>query len=367
MKHFCTYFDSNYLPRGLALYRSLERHAGAFRLFVLCLDDRTFATLMAMRPAWLAPISMEQFEAGDADLLAAKSNRSRIEYYFTCSPSVPLYILRNHPGIDVITYVDADLYFFSDPQPIYDEFGDGSILIVEHRFSERLRSRVDHGIYNIGLLSFRNDERGLKCLNWWRERCIEWCCDRVEGGRYADQRYLDDWPTRFEGVVVLQHRGAGLAPWNVDRYEIGRDGGATVVDGAPLVFYHFHGIRPIAPLLYESGLDNYGMPMSGILRRRIFAPYFRELVPLMRKHGGKGNLRVEGRSYTARELLRRLIYQHTLLACGPLLVDVHLEPLLHPVRAVAQAVKRRLGSGRSAEYGGRRRAKEEGPRRASRD
>ena len=40
---------------------------------------------------------------------------------------------------------------------------------------------------------------------------------------------------------VLQHAGAGLAPWNFDRYDFGgSERTGYTVDGAPLVFYHFH-------------------------------------------------------------------------------------------------------------------------------
>ena len=36
---YCTYFDHNYLSRGLALYHSLQRHAPGARLWVLCLSE----------------------------------------------------------------------------------------------------------------------------------------------------------------------------------------------------------------------------------------------------------------------------------------------------------------------------------------
>jgi hypothetical protein len=39
MLHFCTYFDSHYLARALALYDSLQEHCAPFELFVLCLDN----------------------------------------------------------------------------------------------------------------------------------------------------------------------------------------------------------------------------------------------------------------------------------------------------------------------------------------
>lgn len=283
MFYFCTYFDSNYLIKGLALYRSLVRHAIAFRLWVLCFDDLAYETLQKLALPEVDPISLKDFEEGDEELLQTKGNRSRIEYYFTCTPSLPLYILRNHPEVDVITYLDADLFFFADPSPIYQELGNGSVLIMGHRFPPRLRHLEAHGIYNVGLLSFRRDDVGLECLHWWRSRCLEWCYDRVEDGRFADQKYLDDWPTRFPGVVVLQHKGAGLAPWNVENYSLGLENGQILVDSQPLVVFHFHGFKQINWWLYDPNLASYGVHADFLLKRYIYVPYMRKLQEVARR------------------------------------------------------------------------------------
>lgn len=277
MFYFCTYFDSNYLIKGLALYRSLVRHAQPFRLWVLCFDETAYEILQKLALPEVTLISLRDFEEGDEELLQAKGNRSRIEYYFTCTPSLPLYILRNHPEVDVITYLDADLFFFSDPSPIYEELGEGSVLIIGHRFPPHLKRSEVHGIYNVGFLSFRRDEVGIQCLHWWRERCLEWCYDRVEDGRFADQKYLDDWPTRFPGVVILQHKGVGLAPWNIDNYSLHLQDGHVVVDSQPLVFFHFHALKQIRRWLYDPGLATYGVHSDSLLKRHIYVPYFREL------------------------------------------------------------------------------------------
>jgi hypothetical protein len=277
MYYFCTYFDSNYLIKGLALYRSLVRHATPFRLWVLCFDDLAYETLRKLELPEVDAITMRKFEHGDEELLHAKRSRSRIEYYFTCTPSLPLYILINQPEVDVITYLDADLFFFSDPAPIYEELGNNSILIIEHRFPIDTKDRERYGIYNVGFLSFRRTKEGLQCLEWWRKRCIEWCYDRVENGRFADQKYLDDWPARLEGVVVVQHKGAGLAPWNVANYSLRLKKGQVIVDSYPLLFFHFHGVQRMARWLYDPNLERYGVYGDYLLRRHVYGPYIREL------------------------------------------------------------------------------------------
>lgn len=277
MNYFCTYFDIKYVPNGLALYRSLVRHAAPFRLWVLCFDDLTYKTLQSLKLDEVVPISLKDFEAGDEELLQAKANRSRIEYYFTCTPSLPLYILKNCPEVDLITYVDADLFFFSDLSPIYEELGNNSILIIGHRFPPHKKSAEVNGVYNVGFLSFRNDDVGIKCLRWWRNRCLEWCYDRIEEGRCADQKYLDDWPIRFPRVVVLKYKGAGVAPWNVENYSFHIKNGRIVVDSLPLIFFHFHKLRQIGRWLYDPQLPEIVLNKTPVLRWNIYGVYLLEL------------------------------------------------------------------------------------------
>lgn len=277
MYHFCTYFDHNYLSAGVALYRSLSRYCDAFVLWVLCLDQISYDVLRRAALPHIRLISLPELEREDARLLAAKQDRSLIEYYFTCSPFLPTYVLTHCPEVEVLTYLDADLFFFSEPSAIYRELGKGSVLIVEHRFPPHLQRLAIYGTYNVGLLAFRNDADGRQCLAWWGDRCLEWCYDRVETGRFADQKYLDDWPSRFRNVVVLQHRGAGLAPWNVAQHRLRVAGDRVWVDSEPLVFFHFAGLEQLGSCAYDPALERYGLRPTGVLKHGIYAPYVREL------------------------------------------------------------------------------------------
>ncbi len=168
--------------------------------------------------------------------------------------------------------MDSDIFFFSSPDPIYDELGDQSVLIHEHRFPPRLAHLVEYGRYNVGLLCFRNDSYSIRVLNWWRERCLEWCYCRLENGKYADQAYLDDWLTRFDRVVVLRNVGAGVAPWNHEQYVYSSDvSGRVLVNGTPLVFYHYHSLTFVNPGVIIP-VKHTGYPVTMEIIRLCFLP-----------------------------------------------------------------------------------------------
>ncbi len=244
--NFCTLFDSNYLTRGLALHESMVKYIPDFKLFIFAFDDRSHKILTKMKLKNTVVISLKEFEY--PRLLEVKPTRSVAEYCWTSTSSTVLYVLDRF-GVDNCTYIDADICFYSSPEPIFTEMGDKSILLTEHRYSPRYNKEVKSGRYCVQFVTFKNDERGRKALTWWRDRCLEWCYDRYEDGKFGDQLYLDDWTERFEGVHVMQHLGGGLAAWNVQQYDFveinGKLTGKELSSGQQfdVIFYHYHYLR----------------------------------------------------------------------------------------------------------------------------
>lgn len=238
-RFFCTLFDAGYLLKGLAMIHSLAQFCPGMKIYVLCMDSQTKCILEHLGLPFVHCITLAEVE--NEELLKAKADRGIAEYCWTLSSSFTWHVMRANPEIDFLTYVDADLLFYSDVQPLFEEIGDASIAIIEHRFTERLKSHEVNGRFCVEWDSFRRDEQGLACLSRWREQCIEWCYFRLEDGKMGDQKYLDDWPDRYSSCHVLMHPGAGIAPWNYAQYHFGQDAAGNItVDGAPLIFYHFH-------------------------------------------------------------------------------------------------------------------------------
>jgi len=225
------------------MLRTLVEQCPEAKIFVLCMDQQTRDILDQLVLSQVECLMLADVE--DEALLAVKGGRSRGEYCWTLAPCLPWYLLQTRPEIDTITYVDADLMFYAPVDPIFTEIGDASIAIIEHRYTESLAKLEIQGRFNVEWVGFRRDPEGLACLKKWREQCLEWCYARIEPERMADQKYLDAWPKAYRSVHIIQHVGAGVAPWNYPRYSIRTSGDSITIDGQPLIFYHFHQLHQL--------------------------------------------------------------------------------------------------------------------------
>ncbi|PUV23701.1 glycosyl transferase [Sphingobacterium sp. DR205] len=246
MYNYCTLFNSLYLSRGLALYRSLEKCVRNFHLYIFAFDDECYNILKRMELSHATIISLSDFE--DEQLLAVKPTRTVGEYCWTCTPSIILYSIRNY-DLSNCTYLDADLFFYADPAVLIEEAKGASVIITPHRYSAMYEDSESGGTYCVQFVYFKNSPEGIAVLEWWRAACIEWCYNRREPGRFGDQKYLDVWTSKFTGIHVLEHLGGGVAPWNVQQYEfehkIGQVWGRELSSQQlfPVIFYHFHGLK----------------------------------------------------------------------------------------------------------------------------
>jgi len=277
MNGYCAVCDGAYAARLLCLYESLGVQAEPFRLFVLCLDAETERLIGAFARPDLVAIPLAEVLAAEPAFAAVRTQRTRVEFVFTAKPVLVGHCLRREPAAETMTYLDGDLFFFGSPAAVRAVQGEASIALAPHRFPARLADRAIYGTYNAGWISFRRDADGLAGLAWWRERCLEWCFDRVEDGRFTDQRYLDELPGKFGGVRVLDHAGVNAAPWNVADARVESAGGEVRIDGVPLLFYHFQGLRETLPGWFDPGFRAYGAVAGAAVRDLIYGPYLRRL------------------------------------------------------------------------------------------
>ena len=277
MRYFCTYFDANYLTRGLALHRSLVAHAGEFELTVLCMDGATETALRALALPQVRLLPVAELITRYPALAAAQSDRTKLEFYFTCTSWLMQHLLPKLPAGELLTYLDADLYFFSSLQPIYAEIGAAPVAITPHRFPASLAHLERYGKFNVGWVSLRHDATGQACAADWAAKCADWCFNLLETDRYADQKYLDAWTEKFPGTISLQHPGINAAPWNVKDFTFTTGKTGVRINKQPLIFYHFHALSHLGRHLYDPSLYKYDVAVTPGLRELVYQPYLKLL------------------------------------------------------------------------------------------
>jgi hypothetical protein len=263
MEHFVTLFDSGFLPQALALHASMRRRLPAFRLWALCVDDTAHDVLVKLALPGVSPLKLSALET--PELFAVKPSRGRGEYCWTLTPFAPRFVFEADASVRRVTYLDADLWFLKSPAPLFDELAasGAQVLITDHGYAPEYDQSATSGQFCVQFMTFERDG-GEPVRKWWEERCIEWCFARFEDGRFGDQKYLDDWPERFRGLVhVLQRQELAQAPWNATRFPYSQ-----------AVFFHFHGLRIVPDRRFDLG-PIYPLPAPTL--EHVYEPYLRDL------------------------------------------------------------------------------------------
>lgn len=270
---FATYFNQAYLQKGLAMIDSFCKFNPSHKIYVLCFDQFTYNYLKKYRRNETIPIKLSNFE--DTDLLRAKKNRNKVEYYWTCTPSLPLFVLNNNKELDMVFYLDADLYFFDSVEKILSEFDQKSVYTVEHRYPKGQEGRENtSGRFNVAFQIFRKDKEGISCLNRWRNQCIDWCYWKEEDGKMGDQMYLNEWPKLYKNLCISQNLGVDTAPWNIGQYNVTKKNKKIYINNDKLICYHFHQLKILGKNRFEYAS---GYRFSNNVVKYIYRPYSKDL------------------------------------------------------------------------------------------
>lgn len=312
---YCTYFNQGYLSRGIVLIRSLSKVEPDFRIEVLCFDDFTYNFLVSSNLGNVIPCRLTDFESRHPELVSVKPTRTSGEYFFTCTSSWTLDVALRNKTVDTVTYLDADMKFFASPRKVLEDMRSKDILVCGHHFERDADLKSVHGRFNVGWISFKNNATGIECLSQWAVDCVDWCYDRLENGKFADQKYLDAWPARYGDRLAIAPKTLNLGPWGIGKGEFSSCGGVPCIDGEPIVLYHFQGLRLFGRRHYYLGYY-YHHSVLDILKF-LYEPYIRELQAVEHEFGiSSANSRYSNGSF-----LYRLFTGYWL--GHPLLSDFH--------------------------------------------
>jgi len=222
MKNFCTVADVNFASRVLSLNSSLKQYSDEYTLHILCLDDKIYELIEEdnIKKYLLSSLTQDDRLLRNASnnnpsreaLINSKTTEGakKLQFIWSLSAYFSWYCLDVLECEDIL-YIDSDIYFYNDWRVIYDAIGEYSVGIVEHRCNYN----PDNGRYNVGIVYFKNDLDGYRCVFSWKNWMLNVEHQYYEShGICGDQKYLELFPELFDNVLVLDNFIGHLAPWN---------------------------------------------------------------------------------------------------------------------------------------------------------
>ncbi|MDD7793360.1 putative nucleotide-diphospho-sugar transferase [Clostridium sp. 'White wine YQ'] len=218
---------------------------------MLCIDDETYSLLSKINFNHVILITLNELK--DDSIIKLRKERKLNEFCWTLKPIFIESLLCNYYSLERITFIDSDLYFFSNPTIIFENQPTSSVLlscsdVYVPSFSPIINGLVEDltGKYNSGFISFKNDLTSKLFLKSWKVKCIERCSDNIDNNSFGDQKYLDTLPYTFENISSISTPGVNIGHWNYARYKFHILDGMCFIDKSKLICYHFSGFRIVS-------------------------------------------------------------------------------------------------------------------------
>jgi|GEM_PF-565210 len=241
----------NYLPKARVLARTLKHfHPDSVIVLLLCDEIPSFIDISeepfdhVWQPQDLGYSTAWIFQHNVMELCTAVKGRGLVK------------LLDVAADADLVLYLDPDVVVYHPLDLVLDYIGENEIGLVPHitapeKFETGITltelSVVRHGTYNLGHLIIRPGQTSRQMAQWWADRLDRYCFDDPERGLFTDQRWCDLVPAIFDKVAILRQPNLDVASWNAGSRELVSVGGeqeAYLIDGVPLLTYHFSGTGP---------------------------------------------------------------------------------------------------------------------------
>jgi hypothetical protein len=220
---------------------SLQRVDDKASIYVLCMDELCEKIMNDLRIGVCILISLTDFM--DDELARIKKERKRAEFCWTCTSKLIKYVLCKFHQSEC-TYIDSDLFFYTNPNVLINEMKTNgrSVQVISHRFLNNTKGKLqemESGKNCVQFNTFTSENNSINLLDQWINQCMNEC----SVGGMGDQKYTDNWGD-LPYVNVSHNGGAGIAPWNLNRYRQCNNDAKKVYDRYDrkiydLIFYHF--------------------------------------------------------------------------------------------------------------------------------
>lgn len=216
-------------------------------------------------------------------LLVDWDKKTRAEQLFTLGPFVVLRALEHSEESDWVFYVDADVQIYTSLESGLQLEGKDLVLVPHYHQWWNRKRLAKYGYFNVGIVGFRASESGREMANLWARLVEQWCYDRVEGNKYADQKYLESLANLSSANVEIAPKNYHLAPWNFSFSRVSKheDGSVKTANGEMIHSFHIQGLKKMNKYWYVGHLPYLGLAFKTLMKH-IYIPHVRRIEEIER-------------------------------------------------------------------------------------
>ena len=189
-------------------------------------------------------------------------------------------------GHSEVLYIDPDISLYRPLEEVMRHLSSGaSIVLTPHMLApyDDDRSPTEAsirmaGTYNLGFCAIAERLETRAFLRWWQGKLSRDCVVDMPNGVFVDQSWIDLVPGLFDNVRILRHPGYNVAYWNLAQRSFTQGEGGLLVNGEPLVFFHYSGIDPQNPQTVSKHQDRHNLDSVGAIVRSLFLDYCQRVI-----------------------------------------------------------------------------------------
>lgn len=265
--HFYTSITTCYLPKARVLVETLKRYNPDAVMHLVMADD--------LPEEFDLEKELFDYVWYAEDFIKTNNNKqwfyehTVVELCTAIKPAAAIHILKNTDANEIV-FLDPDIAVYGNLDELQEKLQTHSLLLTPHQVDPAITDigvrndeicSLKHGVFNFSFFAVKRNEEGLRFLNWWNSRLMDYCYDDIPNGLFTDQKWGNLIPCFFDFCYILRGVEYNVATWNLATRKLtGNRNTGWFVNDRPLKFFHFTGLDSGAHRIMLSQFAKQGEP-----------------------------------------------------------------------------------------------------------
>lgn len=275
----------NYLAQARTLGDSLKRTNPHIRFVIGLVDRLDTANVPADKLPEFELLELHRIGMDGLDEMCEHYNITELNT--AVKPYFFRYFFEKVPQIKNVIYFDPDIIVYQPLTQLEALLEKNDFVLTPHlttpiddQLTPNELHHLNTGVYNLGFIALNKSPEALDFVKWWEEKLFDECKIDLCNGLFVDQHWVNFAPVFWNNVHVEKHPGWNAAYWNLHERLFTQQGGRHLVNGLPVVFFHYSGYDPAKPSVISKYQDRFTFDRRPDLNSLF--DYYRE--ELLRNH-----------------------------------------------------------------------------------